>query len=382
MRRYLETLFRYRLLFFTPLVLVPIITVGVSLYLANQTIIRAAVWVEPSEILNAKGTIIGVRNQLPNESEALAIAQRLKTETFRREVMDRVGLTAAISAREWPRSSPAKAALNSNPILRRAAGLIGMRLPATEAEAMAMGLEMVEGSLTSRPLDNNLIVISYTGSEPALGAKLITETIRLHSEMALEIRKLEAAASVDVLTVRLKLQRERLDAALAGLQAFLEANPAPLPGQQRPPEEEIPLQRLDEQVKLERGLFESTLKNVEALQVMGEASASVRNLSFRLIDAPEPPTSSQPRLRQIVMMGIMGMTLGLMTGVVAVVLLTWRDNTVRTQDDLERVVYPLKIIQLPRLALVSKEQPEQRLLRIAMGWVPSASPSSANGSLG
>ncbi len=367
MRRYLETLFRHKLLFLLPLVAVPLVTVVITLYSARKYEVLATIWIESANVLEdgARSASRGT----PNEVEAESITDRLVTESFRQQVMDRVGLTAAIQAGEWPAPSKLQAQLASIPVLSKVAKALGMAPPATVDEATDRGLAMIKDSLKVTTKGSNLIILAYAGPEPQLGQRLLEESIRLYDEINLEMRRKEASYGVELLTQQLQSREEELKTAAQQLETFQELYPPPLPGQQRPPDEETELARLQRTYSLAQSLYETTLRNLEQMRLTGEASVVSHEISFQVIDPPVSPDSAGVSPRQIGMMGAMGVVLGFILAIVPIVLLTWRDESVRSGWDVQRAVGASSILEVPLLSASPKKQ--KRLLQaIASTWAP------------
>ena len=345
MKRYLETLFRHKLLFLTPLIIVPLVTVIVTVLAGRQSEVSAVIWIEPSNVLFT----ISEENPTPNELEALAMTERMTTEAFRTELLDRSGLEARIEAGEWPNPSRLESVLNGNGLLRPLATVLGQKTPDSSGAAKDAGLSMIQNSVTITTEGNNLLLVTYRGSEPDLGKTLVEETISLYNETVLEVSKEETNAGVDFLTRLLLTQQDRLDVASDDFQTFLEENPAPFFGQTRPANEEAELPSLQQDYNLEVALYQAALQRVEDLRLTGEASRTARDLTFQIIDPADIPQSAGVGLRTIGMMAFAGFTLGLILGVVPVVLITWRDSKIRTRDDVERAIETPSIIELPLL---------------------------------
>lgn len=370
MKRYLETLFRHKILFLIPVIVIPVVTITVTFLSGKESQVTALVWIEPDNILES----LGARSRTANELEAQAINERLSTEAFRTEIRDRSGLTEATLKGEWPPpASRLERLMSSNSLFRKVGRSVGITVtPRSVDEALDIALDMIGNSLKVAEKGNNLLVISYTGSDPVLGVKLVNETITLYNETTLAARAQDTTTGLEFFSQQLLSQQERTDLASQELQVFREANPPPLPGEQRPPEEEAELQSLTREYAIELGLYEAALSRLEKFRLTGEAATSTRDLTFQVIDPPTLSGTSGPGQRQLGMMGLLGLTLGLFLGLVPIILLTWRDSTVRTREDVEKAVQAPAIVEVPLLPTYGKEQ-KSMLPEIAMGWVPRVS---------
>lgn len=351
MRRYLETLFRHKNLFLIPVLTVPIIALLVFLYAGKQYEVQASIWVEPSPI--ADPLTSSRRN--PNEIEGQAMKEWLATESFRKEVMDRVGLTDAIQRGAWPVASRLQEKVTESgfdrlPGARPVLKIFHLVPPASPKQAMDAGIKMVGESIHIIPEGNNLLRVRYVGKEPLVGTRVLEESIALFNAKTLELRTTQAKLAIDFYAHQLQTQEQRAGEATSALQRFLEQHPNPPSGQQRSAAEEAELESLRRQYTLEQTLYESMLRKLEQVSQTGEAAIAGRDQGFRMVDRPSQPESTGVTKRSIVMMVVLGLILGTGLGLIPVMVLTWLDNTARTREDIEGILSTPLIVQVPILA--------------------------------
>ena len=110
--------------------------------------------------------------------------------------------------------------------------------PATASQSLARAserrIENSRSALRSRTVGQNLVVITYRGSEPELGRRMIEEILEIHREEIIATRNREADAGQEFLSRQLVEQEARLAVALEGLSEFEARFPPPPPGLQRP----------------------------------------------------------------------------------------------------------------------------------------------------
>ena len=369
MQRYLETLFRHKALFLIPLIAIPALTTLTAFYTARHYTVSASAWSQYTIILPDDGSS---RRVAPNVTEAQVIRDRLKTDSNASEVMDRVGLADAIRAGEWPEPTRLQRMLERFDPLRALAKPLGLTPPETVREARALGLRMIVKSLTIITSGDSLIRIAYAGPDPALGQRIIEETLAIHQEKGLETRLREAEVGVDYLTEELQLQEQRLGESDRELADFEDQFPPSLLGLERPAEELKAFQRFRQQRAIDEARYLSALDRLEDLRLRSISSISTAQLRFRIVD---PPVSADARSRvsprTMGLMVVVGLTLGLILGSIAVVFATWRDGTVRSTSDLERAIDAPLIVELPVLRSSGKR--DSSLIRSAIGVAPWAS---------
>lgn len=188
MDRYLETLFRRKELFLIPLIIVPLMALVLFFGRGPQHTVKTSVWVD----WNITVDPVASSRVNPNDLQSQGIRDWLATEGFRQEVMDKIGLTAAISQRQWPVPTPIQRATNKVG-LGNIVGIgsflqsIGLASPVYVSEANAYGHRMIKNSIKVTPVGNNLLTISYKGPEPILGKRIIEETIILYNQKSQDL---------------------------------------------------------------------------------------------------------------------------------------------------------------------------------------------------
>ena len=366
MRRYLETLFRHKRVFLIPALAIPLIGIFLAVYSERAYEVSAAVWVEPSPFLDPLNTPPSQRSA--NEIEAQAMRERLATEAFRKEVMDRTGLTDAIMNGKWPAPSRLWVEVNNTPGLAKVPGVtlplrvLGMAPPSSTSLALARGMDMIEDSLTVSTDENkilknqNLITITYKGKEPELGKRLIEETIALHNEETLESQTEAAKLGVEFYTNQVRNQAEKAIQAAEAQTRFLELHPPPILGQFRPGPEQVELDSLTRNVLWERTVYEATSQQLDLIKLNSLVSISNRNQSFNIVDPPLEPQTTFTTKRSIIMGVVFGIVLGFAVGMVPIILLTWVDSTVRTKGEIQEVLNTPLVTEVPVVFMGSKKK--------------------------
>ncbi len=351
-------------MFIAPAILIPILTLGIAFLTGRQFVVAASIWVQPSQLLSEGGS--SSSRNAPNLIEAQVINDRLATEDFRGQIMDRSGLTDVILDGQWPQPTRVQEVVNSNGILRKAAKILGLAAPQNPNEAIAYALSMVGDTLKVKVIGDNVVVVWYEGPEPQLGQRLLEETINVHKEERIASQIRETEAGVEYLTRQLESQQQRLQVSTENLLRFEEEFPPPPLGLQRPPDELEQLQQLRQAQQLDQTLYLDTLSRLENLRIRSDASISTSDLHIQVIDAPFAGNSGATiSIRKMGMMGMMGVTIGLILGTVFIVVITWRDGVIRTTSDVRRMIGEVSVVELPEVS-VSNDQ-RAGVLRAATG---------------
>lgn len=373
MRRYLETLLRLKGVFIIPALTIPIIAVVIVLYTGQVYQVSASIWVQPSDLLDP----VAFTRVTPNKIEGQALRERLETESFRQEIMDRVGLTEAIEASEWPTPSPLHVKVEDMgwtevPVLRSVLGMMGLTLPDSVDGALSFGLSTVKDSIAIVPDGNNLLRIAYIGKEPDLGKRLIDEIIALYNEKTIEIAAEEAQLSIDFYAEQAQLRDGHLQESNDALQQFLTDYPDPIPGQTRAAFEVAQLSSLQRSHTLEQTLYEGALRKLEQVRIDAEAGVTNRNQSFKVIDPPVAPDSAGITTKAISMVVVVGIFMGVAVGGFLIIMLTWLDHTVRTKEDFEDVLTAPLVALVPSVSFGRRRKVD--LLRAALARQSTHSP--------
>jgi uncharacterized protein involved in exopolysaccharide biosynthesis len=383
MNRYLDTLFRNKQVFLIPLVATPLMALLVMLYLGTAYQVEALIWAQPSQLFDP---MRDERSSLAaNERESQAIQEWLETEAFRKEVMDQVGLTAAIMGGQWP--APSRMSLEAQRLgltqiwgLRQALRPLGLVPPDDTQEALDQALGMVRKTLSVSAEGQNLMRITYRGPEPALGQAMVEQVINLYRERVLRSRTQEAQMGIDFYGRQLQIQEARLHDSSEQYRQFLESHPAPIPGQLRPASEEATLEALRRAYQLEQSLYESYLRRLDEVRIESEAAISNRDITFQVVDHPQQPEVAAFSATTIGTTLIIGILLGAILGTLPIVAMTALDGSVRTTGDIEQIAAPPFVAQVPLIPVKGRQGDGVRSI-LAHGITSTATPSisSPNG---
>ncbi|MEX0761265.1 MAG: hypothetical protein WD208_10640 [Dehalococcoidia bacterium] len=348
MRRYAQTLFRFKELVLIPLIAVPALALIVALYTGKEYEVEAIIWVDQNRFLETL-TMSSPTRSTPSTVEGASLNEWFATKAFRMEVINRSGMAAAIENGNWPVPSKLGEQVAQVPIVRSIARALGVVMPVSPDEASNQAMNMMERQISVSAEGNNLLRARYVGKEPALGARLLEETLAYYNEKATDRQVADSQMEVEFYTRQVELQKERLDRAAGAEWSFLELYPEPMLGQTRPATELVELDRLRSAWQLEHTLYETALRKLEEVRIAGEAAVYGRNDSFAVVDPPVVPENAHVGIQALVMNLIVGVTLGGMIGGSAIVLLTWVDRTVRTREDVEDAVAVPLVAQVPQI---------------------------------
>lgn len=361
MRRYVATLFRLKELFLIPIITVPAIALIVTFYTGREYKVESKIWVDPSELLATQLlTNSSTARVTPATLEAATLTDWLSTEAFRQEVVDRAGLTEAIEEGLWPVPSQLGEQVADIPVVRGVARTMGVVTPVGPGAAKDLALSMVEDQVVASS-EGNLLIVTYVGTEPFLGKRLIEEALQVYNEKATDSDIRQSQGAITYYSNLVDEQLVKLDAAEQAYSNFLILYPEPLPGQTRPASELAEIDRLASTARLEQSKYEDILRTLDNVRIAAGAAELNRAESFEIIDVPVVPDAPRLATSALILNLIVGLTLGGMITTAGVIGITWTDHTIRTREDVEEAVNAPLVERVPVVSGFSgKKGPDVR----------------------
>lgn len=309
MTRYLMTLYRGKWFYFSALlIMLGGSAIGAYYLFPPQYTAAARIWVDgqASDRDSSMGLTVAKREQD-------ALEQLVNTDTFLAAVL---------------KPTPIGAQLNG--------------LPHHDEKIM----EPVRDHLTFETVGSNTLVVSYDGRDPAVSQQIVQGTLtQFQSWISTTQADLTAAQSQQYqveMQQQLDLYKQQMVDAQKQVTDFLALNPDPLPATA----EYQQFQALKQSADSAAGLYATIAARLAGLNTSGALSNTYQAMNFRILDAPTAPAVASVPLKQVAeyIVLALGASFGLVAA--AIILLTWRDPTVRTVNDLAAVT------DLPVLAVV------------------------------
>ena len=214
--------------------------------------------------------------------------------------------------------------------------LVQIEAPVILEEVRArLGLEMsanvIKGMLTVSQVENTqLINIAAQSYDPALAKALVETTAQVFIEHQTSEQEARYQSQVDALTAQAEAMEQSLEETQKGIAAL--GDPSDLPDYARLELAQLETQRANQQTRLS-----ILLQSVQELR-LSMARYTTRISVFEPAELPAAPIGPQ-KLRNIMLAAVVG----LMVGVGAAFLIEYLDDTVRTPDDVKRVL-PLGVL--------------------------------------
>jgi hypothetical protein len=302
MKRYIATFFRGRWLYLAVLALMLAATAAGTYYLSQSRYeATARVWVDKpalQSILDSSPTY--ALAQPPAQQQAAKLYQLLQTDSFVGGII---------------RKSPASAPLTGSPDQDREI------------------IDRVRAKILVSVIGNNTLMISSSGSDPALCQQLVQGTIEQYITWDLEAQVEQNAIETQFYQRQLKIYEDQMVDYAKRIEALERDNPRPESGSPQ----FLELQQLQRAQASTREAYTATKTKIDQAGLVETLSEKSRRTEFQILDkptVPELPSSGLLKLIKYLGLGVVA-SCGLF--LTAIVLATWQDTTVRTGDDLRRL---------------------------------------------
>jgi uncharacterized protein involved in exopolysaccharide biosynthesis len=325
MLRYLETLFRHRLLVTTPLVICIVLSLGVVALQPRVFASTAKIWVDRPLLTAAHPANAYLT---PADEQASVLQELLKTRSFNVLAAARGSLPDDLQR--------ANAAAAKEPINRALALVPGQRSRINSDLSQYQLDNLVFQTISTRTSvvanGPNIVSVTVQYANPDVAAATARGIIDQYVDEVLGGQRSEAKAAVDFYSAQVASARADLNAADAKVLAYLNAHPE----QRMPtaiPDATLTQLKLDDEQARQRYQSLQTKRDDAQLQ-SAIADQSAPN-GFRLIDPPLAPQTPVSRLKLLLEGGAAGLFSGLLLSLLSLVGLTLMDTSIRRAEDVE-----------------------------------------------
>jgi uncharacterized protein involved in exopolysaccharide biosynthesis len=319
MLRYLETLFRHRLLVTTPLVICIVLSLGVVALQPRVFASTAKIWVDRPLLTAAHPANAYLT---PADEQASVLQELLKTRSFNVLAAARGSLPDDLQR--------ANAAAAKEPINRALALVPGQRSRINSDLSQYQLDNLVFQTISTRTSvvanGPNIVSVTVQYANPDVAAATARGIIDQYVDEVLGGQRSEAKAAVDFYSAQVASARADLSAADAKAH----------PEQRMPtaiPDATLTQLKLDDEQARQRYQSLQTKRDDAQLQ-SAIADQSAPN-GFRLIDPPLAPQTPVSRLKLLLEGGAAGLFSGLLLSLLSLVGLTLMDTSIRRAEDVE-----------------------------------------------
>lgn len=339
--RLLESYFRHRWLYLLPVLLLLAAGVAYTVVAEPVYIVRGVIYVQPSSLLES---LLAVQDEpfaklMPADATASEIDELLQTRAFVRAVIANTDLEAEMSGSE---------------------------------EEVEEVIDETREAIWAEAQGNNQVMIAAAHEDPLLAYQLSQGMVDSYIQWRVNLDREDSVAAQAFFADLITGYQEDAERARAALQEYLDTHPAPLRGE-RPPNELIEIDRLEEAISLAQTRYTNALdKEEEARLAMAQAEGNVRR-TYYLLDAPQMPVEPVMSLRRVVMNVAIFTGVGLLLSVLGIAGGALLDRSVRFPLDLEQTT------DVPVLAMVPADDttPQARKRRRREAAETEAAPATS-----
>ena len=314
--RFLETVFRHRLLAILPVVLGLVVAAGYEMAQPRAFTTSADLWIDTS--VPGQSTTIGQYTD-PATRQQLAIEELLKSRAFDIAVGQQAGLAAFLGAHPGAETTGLGAVPGLRSLLSTAPGSIDDQL------ATLVPLEV-----TIAPTGPQVESITAEGPTPAIAAGIAGAVIQQYGDEVVQAQTASDQLAVTYYSQQLSQELSAERTAEQALEAYLAAHPkVPTNGTG-----DFTATQLYQVASDARGSYQSLLQQYNSAKLTLESAAS--NVGFRPLDQPQngDPVSIKKKLLGA---GIAGLLVGLIISLLVMSGLTAADRTAHRAEDVKRV---------------------------------------------
>jgi uncharacterized protein involved in exopolysaccharide biosynthesis len=312
MTRYINTFFRFLPILLIPVIVLPIITVGIGLTSKDSYQGTASIFVEQSLIDDQLDVVGGNYYLSPAQRNAALLRELLDTRSFITNVINRTRFKGALDSSDLSVREEAFEMMNS----------IGV----DDSRYHIMG-----------------IVMTY--KDPNVSKEILGATIEEYFAVLDERTKRQVGPALQVYEKREQDARKALNEIETELEKFLAANGQSLSIGNNPDNTNRPVSTVDldyariiQQRSTAQTQYEAARGEYNRVATSYNAYRDNRENLFRIQDAPQEEVISVARGRIFLINGAIGIVGGLLLMLLGVLFITWLDSSFRERASVVRML--------------------------------------------
>ncbi len=297
--RLVETFFRRWPFYLAPVVLMGALGFSLSsstvpTYMATGTLSASSNPLVTEQTV--RGTALN-NYESPASGTARVINEQLRTDAFVEAVAERAGVTGAL-------------------------------------ESGIVTLDDMRASVWAAPNGDTLLKVNSQWSDPETSLRLADATISSYLDYVLQTVASDSSAAQEYYTEIMQDSLANADAAQVELDSYLSTLPPVADGDERPIEQQLKIQRLNNALDTAEAQVASAQDAIQTAEVTLKQAQSKAGEVLRVVDAPKLPTLPESTAMTKIMKIITFLVLGTLIAAGALVGATLLDQSVRSADDI------------------------------------------------
>jgi uncharacterized protein involved in exopolysaccharide biosynthesis len=315
--RFLETLFRHRIIAIAPVVLGLLIACGYELSQPRAYTSTTDIWVDASTP-GQSSTVTQYTGTDPSTKQELAIQELLSSRAFDIAVGNQSGLGAYLASHPGAENT----GITAIPGLTQLFG----GSPGSIDDQMAT---LIPKDVTVTATGPQIDSIVVTGPSPAIAQGTALAVVQQYGDQVVQAQTASDQLAVTYYQQQLSQANATLTSAEQALQTYLAANPkVPAGGTGDATATEL-IQAADDA----RTSYQTLLGQYSQAKLTLEDVSN--NIGFRMIDQPQAGTSVSIK-KKVLGIGLAGLVIGIIISLLIVAGLTAADRTARRAEDIKR----------------------------------------------
>lgn len=319
--RYLNTFFRHWPLYLLPPLIIAGMLVAFSFTLKPKYTTGTTIWVEQSAFLDSslqRGVNDGSYYESPAGRKANVLGEYLKTRSFARDI---------IKATSYK-------------------GYLGD--PAKEGELIT---DLMTNALAT-PNGYNSFSISYTNASAIRSYEFTKSLLDNYLSQQREEIVRTGESTIALLQNQITNSQKDLDKAENDLREMMSrypCTPATSFTDRALTQEDLECQVLFQKRDTARASLADLNKSLNNTKQSYSAALGGKDINLRVVDQPETYEASGANKMAFLLFGIGGFVVGMVLSIIAIVAITWTDNTVRLRTYGAKLFDPAKVFELPQV---------------------------------
>ena len=267
-----------------------------------------------------RGTDIGLY-ETPAAGTARLVNEQLRTDAFIDQIAERAGLTQALDSRLVTR-------------------------------------DQIRSQIGASANGENNLNISASWDDPDTALALVQSTTAGYRDYLADLAVADSAEAIEFLNGQ--LQNAEADRLLAEeeLSSYVAQLPTPEPGEERPVEQVLAIQRLSSSIDRALDAEREAETAIDAAEFAAAQAVSESSRQFLVIDAPEAATTPTSVRRDQVVTIAMFTLLGLVVAAASLILSTAADRSIRTRSQLVNASGVPAVVVIPRIKQLRRRKPK------------------------
>jgi uncharacterized protein involved in exopolysaccharide biosynthesis len=253
-------------------------------------------------------------------------------------------------------------------------------------DAGLLTLDEVRASVAVFADSPRLVKVVGTNGNPDVAHRVAEGAIEsyIDSVRANEVR--DATVAIEFLQQKLPDYEAAVTEAETDLETWIAAHPDPRAGVNRPIDEQVELDRLQDTIQGREEQLTAVQASIEQQELSVEQKEAEVRQRLGVIDPPQVPFAPQPQLKQAVILILMALIVGCFLSLVAVVIGTVLDRTIRFPGDVKDRLDTRVLAVVPKARLTSamrrkletiEQEPQPVTLTAAEGAETTVDPTAA-----